>query len=322
MASYNLLWGALKDQIISNRFWHFPLTVCFFALVGYRQSMEKETTSFEKILKGYLGFLEGTGKSRLTISSYRGDLEVFRKFIVGEGINFQSLSRDDFDRYHHFLLKRGLKTNTRRRKLITARSLCRYALSRNKIDLSPAQFIKPPDRLERLPWVPEAVEYEDFLAAFPVKTPIGKRNRLLAEMLGESALSISELCSLSWADIESHCLNVPGKRSRRLELSPMLRQRLEEWRVENSGKFLFPGYNRHGMATERMSPRGVEIMFRVIAERAGYPELKPKTLRHYAILRWLKETVRDVEIQRRLGVSSGYSLHAYRKYLKQSSIKQ
>ena len=43
--------------------------------------MQTEATGFEKILQGYLGFLEGTGKSRLTISSYRGDLEVFKKYI-------------------------------------------------------------------------------------------------------------------------------------------------------------------------------------------------------------------------------------------------
>lgn len=277
--------------------------------------MQTEVTGFEKIIKGYIGFLEGTGKSRLTISSYRGDLEVFRKFIHEAGLKFQDLTHEDFDRYHYFLIKKGLKTNTRRRKLITARSLCRYALTRKKLDLSPAQFVRPPDRVEKLPWVPKAEEYREFLKNIATKTSIGHRNRLLVEMLAESALSISELCSLKWEDLDGSFLKVPGKRARSVELSVNLLKRLEAWKEMNQGKFLFPGYNRHGMATARMSPRGVEMMFRSAHARSGLPEMMPKTLRHFCILEWLKNGVPDKEIQRRLGVSSTYSLHAYKQAL-------
>src|SRR3989338_3272741 len=277
--------------------------------------MQTEATGFEKILKVYLGFLEGTGKSRLTISSYRGDLEVFKKYIQESGIRFHDLTHEDFDRHHFYLIKRGLKTNTRRRKLITARSLCRYALSRKKIDLSPAQFIKPPERVEKLPWVPKPEEYRDFLKNLTIKTSIGLRNRLLVEMLAETALSISELCSLRWEDLEGTRLKVPGKRARALEISLALLRRLESWKEMNQGKFLFPGYNRHGMATARMSPRGVEMMFRAAQARGPLPEMMPKTLRHFCILEWLSRGVADKEIQRRLGVSSTYSLHAYKQQL-------
>lgn len=282
--------------------------------------MQTELTGFEKILKGYMGFLEGTGKSRLTISSYRGDLEVFRKFIQEAGIKFHDLTHEDFDRYHFYLIKKGLKTNTRRRKLITARSLCYYALTRKKIDLSPAQFVRPPDRVEKLPWVPKPEEYREFLKIVPHQTSIGNRNRLLVEMTAETALSISELCSLKWEDLQGTQLKVPGKRSRSLELSQELVNRLLEWKGMNLGKFLFPGYNRHGMATARMSPRGVEMMFRSVQARSNLPEMMPKTLRHYCILEWLKTGVPDKEIQRRLGVSSTYSLHAYKQYIAKSNL--
>jgi site-specific recombinase XerD len=275
--------------------------------------MQTEAVGFEKILKGYLGFLEGTGKSRMTISSYRGDLEVFRKFIHESGIKFQDLTPEDFDRYHFFLQNRGLKTNTRRRKLITARSLCRYAFSRKKIEFSPAKFIKPPERMERLPWLPSAQEVASFLELFPAKTPIGVRNRLLVEMIAETALSVSELCSLSWSDIDGTKLHVPGKRARTIFLSEKLDSRLQEWKKLNAGKYLYPGYNRHGMATLRMSPRGVELMFRAIEAKSGLSGMVPKTLRHFCVVEWLRKGVDEKEIQRRLGVSNAYSLQAYRE---------
>lgn len=277
--------------------------------------MNEPQGSVEKIIKSYIGFLEGTGKSRLTISSYRGDLDVFREFIREEGVNFFDLRKEDFEKYHFFLQERGLKTNTRRRKLITARSLCRYALTRKKIKASPAQFIKPPERLERIPWVPSPEEFQAFQDSILTKSPIGQRNSIVIRLLAETALSVSELCSLRWEDIDGRTLKVPGKKSRSLSISNQLQKELRAWRTNNDKRFLFPGYNRHGMATERMSPRGVEIMFLRVAKAAGLEEMKPKTLRHFAILAWLREGVADSEMQRRLGVSSGYSFHAYKKFL-------
>lgn len=277
--------------------------------------MQTETSGFTKILRSYLGFLEGTGKSRLTIASYRGDLDVFRAFLEEEKLAFEALNHGDFDRYHDFLIRRGLKTNTRRRKLITARSLCRYALTRKKIDFSPAQFVKPPERMEKLPWIPSAADYEQFLLSLPDASPYMVRNRLLVEMIAEMALSVSELCTLRWQDFEGASVLVPGKRARRLAISRELTEKLAHWQSLNPGQNVFPGYNRHGIATERMSPRGVELLFHNLAKKSGFLEMTPKTLRHFAIVEWLREGVEDKEIQRRLGVSDSYSLQHYRKWI-------
>ncbi len=271
--------------------------------------------SVEKIIKSYIGFLEGTGKARLTISSYRGDLDVFREFIREEGVNFFDLRKEDFERYHFFLRQRGLKTNTRRRKLITARSLCRYALTRKKIKSSPAQFIKPPGRFERIPWVPSPEEFAKFHQRIMTNTPIGMRNSIVVGLFAETALSVSELCSLRWEDLDGRDLTVPGKRRRTIRISKTLVEQLQDWRSINDKRFLFPGYNRHGMATERMSSRGVELMFLRMASATGMEKMKPKTLRHFAILTWLRGSITDLEMQRRLGVSTGYSFDAYRKHL-------
>lgn len=284
--------------------------------------MQIEGSGFERILRGYLGFLEGTGKSRLTISSYRGDLEVFRRFLTEEKIAWDELSQADLDRYQHFLERLGLKTNTRRRKLITARSLLHYAFTRKKINSSPAHFLKPPERLERLPWIPSPETYAGILKFMPVKTPYLLRNRLLVEVIAETALSVSELCSLEWQDLSQDFLQVPGKRARKLKLSPELCRRLDSWRAVHSGRFLFPGYNRHGLASERMSPRGVELLFRSLAKRLELPDLHPKTLRHFAILEWLRGGVAPEEVQRRLGVANTYPLEPYRQHLLQASRKR
>ncbi len=272
--------------------------------------------AMEKILKSYLGFLEGTGKARSTISSYQGDILVFQEFLKKKKIPFLKVMKRDFESYHNYLLDRGLKTNTRRRKLITARSLYRYAYSRKKIEISPAKFIRPPQAIEKLPWLPRPKDYRRFYGAFSQKTPLGCRNVLVVKILGEMGIMISELCSLRWTHWDGSGLKIPGKRERYLRASVSLQRILKLWRTHHSGNFLFPGYNRHGLISLRMTPRGVELLFSRVAGRLGYPEMKPKTLRHFAIVQWLKKKVSEKEIQRRIGVREEYSLAEYREYLK------
>ncbi len=277
--------------------------------------MTGKSTNFEKMLKGYLGFLTGTGKSLRTISSYRGDLLVLQEFLTKYKIAFVDVTAKDFDAFHYFLQKKGLKTNTRRRKLITARSLYRYALSRKKISFSPAKFIKPPDRLERLPWIPNAKQVNVFLETILPRTQLSKRNRLLVEILAETGISISELCSIAWEDVQGRSLKILGKKKREFKLSTTLAAELKAWHKDNKGKYIFPGFNRHGISTAKMTPRGVEIQFKYLAKQAALKQMKPKSLRHFVVAKWLQEKVEDEEILSRLGVSKNYSLDAYKKLL-------
>lgn len=276
-----------------------------------------QISSFEKLLKSYLGFLEGTGKSASTIQSYRGDLLLLRDFFEKERFDFAKMSAGDFERYLYFMERMGLKTNTRRRKILTARGFYRYALSRKKLLSSPAQFLAPPKRLERLPWIPKKEEWERVLSLLPGKEDrLSFRNRLIVRLLEETGLSIAELCSLAWDQVSGRNLEVRGRKARRLRLSAALAAELLAYRKKSTGRYLFPGFNRYGITTAKMTPRGVELLFKDLAKRSGFKAFKPKTLRHYAVLRWLGEGLPNAEVLRRLGVRANYPLDAYRKLLK------
>src|SRR3990167_5407808 len=108
--------------------------------------MKKNLPTLEKLMKSYLGFLQGTGKAFLTVSSYRGDLEVFKNFLMKYSLDFYEIKARDFAIYEQFLRNEGMRTNTRRRKLITAKALYRYAFTRKYITSSPAKFLKTPQR--------------------------------------------------------------------------------------------------------------------------------------------------------------------------------
>jgi integrase/recombinase XerD len=275
----------------------------------------KDRPSYSKLVKGYLGFLTGTGKSLSTISSYKGDLSLLEDFLQQRKKDFYGISRRDFSAYETWLEKQGLKTNTRRRKILSAKALVKYAVSRKKLAPSSVQFVKAPERLERLPWIPVPAEWAKIVSKLDSQSTLGRRNALLVQLLAETGITIAELCSLRWDQVQGDFLELDGKKARRLRLSAATRQKLSDWRSLLEGKFLFPGFNRHGVTSQRMTPRGVELFFRQLAKASGFRSLKPKTLRHLAVANWLREGLPEAEIQRRLGVHPNYSLDAYRKHL-------
>lgn len=278
--------------------------------------------SYAKLVKGYMGFLTGRGKSLSTISSYRGDLDLFEKFLRERKRDFYDLLPRDFDTYQNWLERQGLKINTRRRKVLSAKALMKYAVSRKRV--TPKQeailFMKAPERLERLPWIPTAEEFARVLSVVETKSLTGLRNWLVVQLLAETGLSVAELCALRWDQIEDEAISIDtGKRPRKLRISANTDLHLREWRERQAksgpAKHLFPGFNRHGITSEKMTPRGVELFFRKIARACHFRQLKPKTLRHYCIVEWLAAGVAESEITRRLGVHPNYPLTPYKKVL-------
>src|SRR5687768_15594383 len=110
-----------------------------------RASISTVIPSFAKLVKGYVGFLQGTGKSLSTITCYRGDLALLEGFLAERKKNFYQLNAKDFSAYEYWMEKQGLKMNTRRRKILSAKSLFRYAVSRKKAAPSNVQFVKTPE---------------------------------------------------------------------------------------------------------------------------------------------------------------------------------
>lgn len=280
---------------------------------------ERAIPSYAKLVKGYVGFLTGTGKSLSTIACYRGDLSLFEDFLLERKKDFYQLNAKDFAAYEYWMEKQGLKMNTRRRKILSAKALVKYAVSRKKMSaLTNVQFVKTPERLERLPWIPSETDFSKVLDLAKGSTKLNLRNELIVRLLAETGLTLAEVCALRWDQIQGDRVETGGKKSRTLRVAAETSSKLSAWRKENTGKHLFPGFNRHGITSEKMTPRGVELFFRHLSKVSGFRSLKPKTLRHYCIASWLKADLPETEIQRRLGVHPNYSLQPYRKFLERN----
>lgn len=270
--------------------------------------------TYLKLTKGFVGYLTGTGKSLSTVQSYKTDLDLLASYLKEKKKEFLSLEARDFGAYQAWLEKRGFKMNTRRRKVLTAKALVRYAVSRKKMKPNSVLYVKAPDRLERLPWIPTPSEWKSVRGSLPKDSVLDLRNQTILQILAESGLNVAELCSLRRDQVKGSKIEFEGKKSRVVQLSDAAAL-LKKWLSCHEGKYVFPGFNRHGITSAKMTPRGVELVFRKIAKDSGYRHLKPKTLRHFSIAQWMREGVAHEEIRKRLGVHSNYSLDLYSKHL-------
>jgi integrase/recombinase XerD len=286
--------------------------------------------AFSYALRSFVGFLEGTSKSANTIKNYRSDLATFEAFLrTGLGSRPVALARvslEDLEQFHGWLKAQGLKTNSRRRKILTARRLLKYLTVRKKIDIDAGRKIPAPQKIER---VPETVDWElliQRIRELPIENDIQARNQVLLWTLAETGCQVSEIGRLRFSDWDGSdaqgepLLQLSGKSPRQVRVSRALRDRVRALRsVEDANRPVFLGFNRHGSMGSSITSRGVELLVKSYGSRLQF-DLTPRTFRHSVVRHWLEQGVEQDEIQRRLGLKTAYAFRIYEPMLK-SNLK-
>lgn len=277
----------------------------------------KQKTEFPYAIRSFVGYLEGTEKSLHTIKNYRFDLLAFQNFLQNELApkpkSLSDITADDLDLYHQHLKSKGLKNNTRRRKLMTLRRFLSYLAGRKRLAMDLGKTLPTPYKLERIPATVPSDALLRAIRALPNETELDLRNRLLLRMLLETGCLISELSKLRWQDWNGLTIEFGGKSPRRVPVSEELAQwaKLLKQKKKGESPWIFHGFNKFGSLRSPISSRGIEILVKAHADRLGFGDLVPRTFRHSAVLGWFKNGVTENEIQKRLGLKSDYAFRAY-----------
>ncbi len=147
-------------------------------------------------------FLDGLsaerGLSPNTLDAYRSDLTPFCQFVaMRDKIQPAELTSDDADAFIMALRRTGLASASIARKAAALRSFARFLCEE---DVCPNDFTahlelgKP--KAPPLPTTLSHAEVERLLAAPPVDTPEGVRDRAMLELMYGSGLRVSELVDL------------------------------------------------------------------------------------------------------------------------------
>ena len=270
---------------------------------------------FERAKKTFLGFLQARGKAINTIKNYACDLSELGTFCDLRGLDFQKLGLAELEAFHQELKGRSLGINSRRRKIMTAKSFLRYLSGRMDVSTVGSEKIIPPEKLEKPPKLVDRNTVLLISEQMP-DTDIGWRNKALIGVLLDTGMLVTEALSLRREDWSGFTLSIMGKRGRTAQVSPQTNIALQQLErrlfAEKTKNYFFYGYSRSGPNAERLTARGVEVLFKAWAKERAIPHLHPRTLRHLFVVDLLLKGRTEAEVMQALGLRTPYAFRVYR----------
>lgn len=242
------------------------------------------------MIEGFLDSLWAErGLSPHTLTAYRHDLQGLGRALEAKGIGLLQARREHILEHLALRISEGGSPRSSARLLSALRRFYRHMLRDGLISSDPTAEIKPPRLGRPLPDALSESDVERLLAAPPLSTPEGLRDRAMLELLYATGLRVSELVSLGETrlNLEHGVLRVIGKGSReRLvpigdEATIWVERYLRESRIT-----LLKGHgpNSSVFVTRRGGPMTRQAFWYLIrrhARQAGIDKhLSPHTLRH------------------------------------------
>ncbi len=242
-------------------------------------------------IDGYVRYLRGErNASAFTVRNYRSEIEQFADFVRAQGIgSYGKVTPRLLSRYVAWLLAEGYQRSSIARRIYELRAFFRFLTREGIVEQSPMGKDAPavPRAPRRLPRFLEPAEVQALLTAPDLQSPLGMRNRTIAEMLYAGGLRVSELVGIDRGDIDwgRGELRVLGKggRERIVILGQPALEALDRYLREGRPLLargqtpaLFLNY-RGG----RLTARGVQTVLDRTAKAAGLlKRVTPHLLRH------------------------------------------
>lgn len=286
-----------------------------------------------KMIQDYLDYLHyQKNYSQLTISSYHHEILQFKDYMISEGL--QDFNDVSYMFLRGFLLKlheQGLSHATINHKLTSLRSFYRYLQKEELVKDNPfllIESLKTPQKNPDFLYVDEII---DLLDSIETKTPLGRRNKAMLELMYASGLRCSEVVhlTLQQIDFKQQILLIHGKgrKDRYVPFHDYAAEWLESYILEDRPNLMkvqnqehdFVFVNKNG---GQMTNRGVEnVIDRVTQKYDPTKKIHPHTFRHSFATHLLERgvdlrTVQELLGHENLSTTQVYT-HVTNQYLKE-----
>ncbi|MDJ0799664.1 MAG: tyrosine-type recombinase/integrase [Calothrix sp. MO_167.B12] len=246
---------------------------------------EKETEI--DYLLAFALFLEEAERSPVTIKNYLCDLNYFGKWFEQKTdikLSPEQITPTDLRNYKHYLSEvLLLKPKTVNRKLSSLKSFLNWASTEELIPEHRTPRMPQPIKEEKMgpQWLDRN---EQHALVRTVEQSKNQRDITIIQLLLNTGLRVSELCSLMWSDIK-----LTPRKGRLIVRSGKGGKRREIPLNKDARKVLSDlGYSNHKGQRSAifigqrgpMTPRGVESMFRKYVAHTELDEVTPHKLRH------------------------------------------
>ena len=241
-------------------------------------------SSLESCIAQYLNYLSIERQaSKHTISNYTRDLQAWQDYCQSH--NLSEPNAVLFTHVQQFMAqehRRGLAAKSVQRRLSAVRSLFTYLTRQGITKDNPSKGLRPPKAPRKLPQVLDVDEVVQ-LVELPTDGTLGLRDRALLELLYSSGLRVSEICSLTWRnlDLDDCLVTVLGKgsKARIVPVGSHAVNALKQWRQQSAPTLSAPVFPGRGGAF--ISSRAIQLRLRHLAQQQGiWKRVYPHLLRH------------------------------------------
>lgn len=267
-----------------------------------------------KILQSYGAWLLAErGMTENTLTSYISDIKRFIEYVELNGLELKSVTIDNLHDYISGIHDLGISARSQARIISSLRSFYNFLKIEGKIDANPALLLELPRLGLHLPEVLSIEEIDAMIAASDPSDVLGRRNRVIIEMLYSCGLRVSELVNLQLENLylDEGFITVKGKgnKERLIPMSSTAVNAVREWLAEDRVDFPVQPKERETVFLNRRGGRltrnMVFIIVRNLAESAGVKKtISPHTLRHSFATHLLDGGASLHVIQQMLGHSS------------------
>ena len=283
----------------------------------------------KELIPHYLQHLHVLGRSPYTIRACKYCLRDFARFLEAEKVlDVTELTQEILEEYQEDLAfrisQRGslLSVRGQEKLLLTALSFTRYLKEKDYLVHDPGEHIKRPKQPKRLPRTILSIPEVYKLFKTPnMQTPLGYRNRVMLEVLYDTAMRMLELRNLKLTDLDltsGYVLIRAGKgaKDRVVPMSPRVCDLVKSYILairptllqnQKDEGYLFLNYTGHSM-----NPNSVWRTVKVCAAKSGIKKnISTHTFRHTCATHMLRNGAPIRHIQEMLGHASLESTQIY-----------
>lgn len=169
----------------------------------------------EEQIENFLDYLRvERAMSDHTVSSYAGDLFLYRDFLLVRNIaSLESISRNDIRDFMARQKELNYEASSISRELSAIKVFHRFLLRERVLQDDVTTIIESPKLWKKIPDVLSAAEIENLILAPDTKTKKGLRDRAILELMYATGLRVSEVANLLLenVDFELEILKTSGK---------------------------------------------------------------------------------------------------------------
>ena len=254
--------------------------------------------------------------SKHTILNYKDDILEYLDFLK---LEYENIVYEDLRYYLVYLKDKKKNSNSSiDRKISALRGFYKYLVNLKILEVNPFDIVSGPKKGKKLPRYFEYNELEELFNSVDISSVIGRRDRLILELLYATGVRVSEMVEIKVSDIDisNRNINIIGKGNKERIV------KFGEYCLDAINDYLDNSYNKLNINNinylflnsrgSKLTDRGVRyILDNLIKETGLNKKISPHMLRHSFATHLLNNGADLLTVQKLLGHESIKATQVY-----------